>query len=1122
MLKGVLEADSEVELIAGSSRTSFAPLFEVGGEDDVSSLIAQHGTALLATPAAARAVTLAAHSALSGHRSFALVPNDELDLVMPSLRDARQMVLAGGGAMCAVLEDDPDGSPAACPRQAAMRLDMPCLEPADVDQLRHAMENALRLSQATRCPVAMVVHRWILRSAETLEARPNRVLDQVTAAVVRPRRRARWAEAGDVLRVVRRLELNRLQSVPSPGELLPVGFIVVGPAAGAINHVVHVLRLTGRVPILQLGLLHPIDESLVQRLLGRCQEVIVLEPRPGSIAAVVLRAAEAMRRSGEHTAAVSTHAVGDDKDESRRSLHADEALHPSILARKIVPLLHAIRPGLELPFVPDPPALAVVPPPRGENLGDAGALARVRQILADVDQWLHDRAATEPSPQEDVEEEEPATALAIDGAEPQGAVGQRVVTVETWPYRRFLDEGIASLRQAAWDDRPWLFVVCALEAGDVHDVERLARAAIPAQRSEGVRIEAADLNDRGRLRDLLRHLTPSARLSVVIVRDGPPPRFDVAALEETRAEIDRLGYEPRQRLVQSAEAACAVRESLDTTRLQPLLEAGARPLRTQFNVGRLSRSRRTNHPVRLRVRPLLEAVEVLRDRPPASRWRSSAAGRLELPRPIHATEGRWRAHLAGFRGHVPGVAGRALCEAGRVMGYHVHCLHDPTPIGPARRAWTEVLFTRSREDKGPVPITVRVPYGEADLLIGLDLQETLRAVDPAGVLRVANRDHTYLIANLGPFSDEDETSESPHLAAAALRAVSRDQPRVLEDFAAAARAIFHSDRVTDLTLLGVAFQRGLIPVSHEAIEAGVRRVEQRGYGRAMEAFRFGRHLAVEHRIFARPREGMSTAGNGHAAADDVDHLVRRILLLLRCGRWGGRLDVPQFGELIRGALESMPGLTETDPGREARRDLAVALHRCLLWGGYEYAKQYADLITSLYRHDRGDTGRALTRSAILPLAEAMLVRDPIFVATLVTSSVHRRRARRRLNIKLARGDRIQRRFLTRVEVAAFERRLRLDFRTSDWLAWAAAFTRHRIPHRWRGTAHEREIRDLVVNVIEQATDAGPAEYDRWSETLQRLHDQAADDRLRGMALSELRMLIEPETVPEPGLEPEIG
>lgn len=1110
VLKGALEADTGIGLIAGPRRGSFAPLLDLGRDGAVSSLLARHGTALLATPDAARAVRLAAQSASSGHRSIALVPNDELLLALKAVRDAGRSPLERGGAMGVILEDDPRGSPAMCPRRAIWQLDAPTIEPADVGQLRDAVEHAMRLSRATRVPAAIVAHRWILRSSETLDARPNRVLDPVAAVVARPRRQARWEETGDILRVARRMELNRMHSAPNPGELLPVGFIVVGPAADAINHVVHFLRLHGRVPVLQLGLLNPIDESVVQRLLGRCQDVIVLEPRPGSLLGEVLRVAEPMRERNEHVASVTSHAVTDDDSDAVRALNPDEALHPSILARKIVPLLHTIRPGLELPFVADPPSLPAPPPPRAGTLGHAGAMARVRRVLADVDQWLRDREPEAPDDDgEPVERVEPTT-LAIDGSEPEDAAGQRVVTVETWTRRRFLNEGIGAVRQAAWDDRPWTFVVCVLDADEATDVERIARAAIPSRRSEGVRVEVVDLNERNTLRDLLRDVTPTARVSVIIACDGPPPRFGVAGLEEAWAEIDRLGYEPRQRIVHSVESACAIRRSFESPQPQAPQQTGANRLHTQLTVGPVPRARRAGVAVRFRLRPLFEAVEVVRDRPPASTWRNLGDGRLELPKPIHAREGVWRAHLAGFRGPVPGVAADVLCAAGRTMGYQVRSLHDPTPIGPGRRAWTQVLFTRPSPHKGPLPITGRIPYGEANLLLGLDVQETLRSIDPRGELRVGNLDRTHVVCNLGTFGDDVDTRGDGARAGAAIRAVSRDDPRLIEDVAAVARYVFHTDRVTDLVLVGVAFQLGLIPLSHEALDIAVQRIETRGFGRAREAFQFGRWLAVDRRLFARPRL---------VYAENVDHAVRRTLLLLRCGwrrqvGWGGRgrgpgtrLDVEQFAAFMRTTLEEMPGLSETDAGRQARRDLVVALHRCLLWGGLDYARRYATLVTALYRADRGDTGRAMTRFAILPLAEAMLIRDPVYVATVATSPGHRRRARRWLNVKVSRGDRLHRRFLTRMDATAFGRRLRFELRTSDWIAWAVALLRHRIPQDWRGSAREREIRDLVVNAVEQATRAGRDDYERWCESLQRLHDQAVDDRLRAMALSELRMLM---------------
>ncbi len=137
----------------------------------------------------------------------------------------------------------------------------------------------------------------------------------------------------------------------------------------------------------------------------------------------------------------------------------------------------------------------------------------------------------------------------------------------------------------------------------------------------------------------------------------------------------------------------------------------------------------------------------------------------------------------------------------------------------------------------------------------------------------------------------------------------------------------------------------------------------------------------------------------------------------------------------------------------------------------------------------------------------MLIRDPIYISTLIMSPNHYRRARQWLNVKLPRGDRLQRRFLTRLEMTAFGRRFRLDLRTSDWPAWIATMSRHRVPARWRGTPRERQIRDVVIDVVQRATETGARDYDRWSETLQRLHHQALEGRLRGMALSELHMLL---------------
>ena len=84
-------------------------------------------------------------------------------------------------------------------------------------------------------------------------------------------------ESGDVLRLVRRLELNRVSALPSPGEREPVGFVAVGPASVAVHHILGEFGLEGRVPVLDLGCTNPMDDALLERFLTRCDDAVILD-----------------------------------------------------------------------------------------------------------------------------------------------------------------------------------------------------------------------------------------------------------------------------------------------------------------------------------------------------------------------------------------------------------------------------------------------------------------------------------------------------------------------------------------------------------------------------------------------------------------------------------------------------------------------------------------------------------------------------------------------------------------------------------------------------------------------------------------------------------------------------
>ena len=140
------------------------------------------------------------------------------------------------------------------------------------------------------------------------------------------------------------------------------------------------------------------------------------------------------------------------------------------------------------------------------------------------------------------------------------------------------------------------------------------------------------------------------------------------------------------------------------------------------------------------------------------RRRAERSSRPPKPDPLHAQAPRWRAHLAGVRGGPPGLAAEVLLLAGLDMGYDARVVWDATPIGAGRRAWAQVLFTRPRTNEDDSPLTVGIPRGEADLLLGFDRTESLRAV--SGSAGVAHAPRTCAVVNLGLFDDELDTKRA--------------------------------------------------------------------------------------------------------------------------------------------------------------------------------------------------------------------------------------------------------------------------------------------------------------------------------------------------------------------------
>jgi hypothetical protein len=265
------------------------------------------------------------------------------------------------------------------------------------------------------------------------------------------------------------------------------------------------------------------------------------------------------------------------------------------------------------------------------------------------------------------------------------------------------------------------------------------------------------------------------------------------------------------------------------------------------------------------------------------------------------------------------------------------------------------------------------------------------------------------------------------------------------------------------------------------MEAAMRRLEARGFGRSLEAFDFGRRLA----------EGLETAEGDARKGESLGRLVRRTALELEASRHGGRRRARQFREIVRGALDGMPALYATNDGRQALRDFVNACARCVAWGGVRHLRWYVGLVRELYD---ADADRSLCTYGILPLAEAVLIRDALYVASVQAGVGQARRIRERLGVRESRGDQMFRRYLNRVEVVLGRARWRLDLRSSDWPAQLALLLWRVVPNEFRGQPEERRIRTAVLELVDRAIH-NPDEHARWLESMRELHELAAAHRL---------------------------
>lgn len=455
---------------------------------------------------------------------------------------------------------------------------------------------------------------------------------------------------------------------------------------------------------------------------------------------------------------------------------------------------------------------------------------------------------------------------------------------------------------------------------------------------------------------------------------------------------------------------------------------------------------------RVKACPAFEEVIVRRSKAPAKPVERLSFSDLPAPaiRPLTDT---WRGYLTGVGGMGIGTAAAILVLAGHREGYHVRfCDKKGLAI---RNGGVYSMITYSRED---APYTSNViPYGKADLILGVDLLEAVRALDPSTNQRVAHRERTTAIVNshktptiltlLGQDDFDVADLESR------LREHTRAEGYFSCDVSELSEAFFGTQLYANIIMLGMAWQRGMIPLSLGSLEWAIGTGMGAAVADNLDAFRLGRLVVLDLPAVREAAQLHSEPATFAAMMKD------KVEILRRTRQRGGGLATE-----FRHLAEETASRLELDDA--ARRDFALRVYELIQWdGGMDTARLYAQWVERIHALDRHDPDHTATHAVIWNLFKVMAIKDEIYVAHLLTSDEKHRRDRVRYQVDPQRGDRITYRHLNRPQLTLWGREFAWNMKTRDWmlnimkrLKWL-----RRVLPEWH--RKERDFRDWYLGLL---------------------------------------------------------
>ncbi|MDE0011798.1 MAG: 2-oxoacid:acceptor oxidoreductase family protein [Candidatus Poribacteria bacterium] len=1143
LVKGALE--SGVSLLTGYPGSPIAEVFDIIQRN--AELLKTNGIVAQIANNEALSIARLNGSQMADLRAIAFMKSVGFHVASDSLAISNLAGTTGGAVV--VVGDDTWSHSTQVPadsRFLARHVHTPLLEPSTFQELKDWIDCAFQISAAANLYVCYLTTENQASGGGNVELHPNVypdisdlkrinldtqlinadkrvVLPPHTAQIEVETLRERLPTA---IETARTLGLNEIQFMENTltGKRHRLGFVSTGLAYSCLLHALEELNLHGDIPILKLGMTHPIDSEIVQKFAEQVDEIYVVEEKRPLLENEIKALLTQMYQNGEGERYINV--WGKHFPNGLAGIPVASGLDASILIQKLIPLLKDRLGTADTPLDAehftreetlqrqvseqqiDIPQRTPTFCPGCPHRDSSSVFLEITKQFMDPDYMKkhHNSGPIDLVFHGDIGcysmlKYEPfprlmhnLSAMALGGGAGAGIdpfiQNKQIVFMGD---STFFHGGMAAISDSIKNNQDIAYIILDNQttamtghqptpADDLdllgnptfaQDIEQVAQGLTGNSEIDIVRTNP---EDRVNYKKYLEKTILKPGVKIVIADKECAITYHRRVRREQRKTLANDGFLKHEKHINITPEVCEFCRECTTATGCPALKT----IDTDYGEKiAIDRSNCVTDGACARIKyacPAFEEVIVTRKRPPQkehveSGYKDLLSDAPLPPPPLLTFDRNWNMYAAGVGGMGIGTISKVLVVAGYLQGYDVtFCDRKGLAIRNGG-VYTHIAYTQPKVHASPM-----IPYGKADLLLGLDILEAVRGVTAQSLFRVASPSRTAAVVNtaktetistlIGKDDFDPETLEDE------LQTFTNPNAYFGIDLFAVSEQLFGNKLYANMMLLGAAFQRQLIPIELEPLQIALKQmVPHADLDINMKAFTVGRRLALELSESSVNASSVKTLVTYVEMIESKRHILER--------KWNGKRLAQEYVTLVEDVVKTLNIGSDS-----VNRTLALYIYDLVQFQDMGYARMYAEKIKQVYTRDSADYDYRATKAAIRYLHKVMLIKDEVYVAHLLTSEEKLQRDKELYGVDTANGDKIRYVHLNRPHFTVMGLDIEGDIDTRNWqlnLMKRMKFLRRWLP-QWH--AKEKAFREwYITHVIDTFA---PVDAERYKKHLRAL------------------------------------